>query len=246
MRILTTVFAATILFSGAVRAQDCSLDQLAALPLTTLPSGAITAPFGVNGRPTPLTVALQSTHTGLSAAYAQQIGESGAGPIDLNSLGFGKFSYDHDMVDRLADNADGTAGVMGIDRLRRFDVEFDFKNAKMVLFAKSQCPGPGFVYWTTQYTTVPMHIDADGHVIAQLTLDGRPVNAEISTAPGHLAMRVPANVKALGIGAIALNNPQVTTASNIAPGADVRVGLDELKKLHLFFAFSENKLYVTP
>lgn len=246
MRILAAAFAATVLLSGAVQAQDCSLDQLGALPITTMTNGAIAAPFEMNDRRALLTIALQTPLTGLSTAFAQQIGEGGTGPVTLLSFGFGKFTFDKEVVGRSEDGAPGTAGILGIDRLRRFDVEFDFKNAKMILFAKSQCPGPGFVYWASQYTVVPIHMDAAGHVLAQLTLDGKPVNAELSTAPGHLAMRTPANVSALGIGAITLKNPQVTAASDIAPGADVRVGLDELKNLHLFFAFSEDKLYVTP
>jgi predicted aspartyl protease len=239
------VFICAVLFAGATQAQDCALDQLASLPITTLPGGAIAAPFEVNGKQVLLAISLQAPHTALSAAYAQQIGASGTGSIDLYSFGFGKYTFEHETVDRIADSPDGTAGVLGADRLHRFDVEFDFKNAKMNLFAKSQCPGPGVVYWSNQYTIVPMQVGADGHVVAQVTLDGKPANVVLSTAPEHIAMRTPEPVKALGIGALSLNNPQVE-AGDVAPGADARVGLDELKNLHLFFAFNENKLYATP
>jgi predicted aspartyl protease len=245
MRILAAAFAGTMMLATGAEAQECELDRLASLPITTLPSGAIAAPFEVNGRHVLLAISLQAPHTALSAATAQQIGAGGGGSIVLDSFGFGKYTFEHEAVDEIANSPDGTAGVLGLDRLRRFDVEFDFKNAKMNLFAKSQCPGPGVVYWSNQYTVVPMQLDADGHVLVQVTLDGKPANVVLSTAPEHIAMRTPEPVKSLGIGALSLNNPQVD-AGDVAPGADARVGLDELKNLHLFFAFSGNKLYATP
>jgi hypothetical protein len=245
MRILAAVFAGSMLFASAAQAQDCAIDQLASLPITTLPSGVIAAPFQVNGRHVLLAISLQSPHTALNAATAQQMGKDTSGNVMLDSFGVGSYRFERETVDEIPTSPDGTAGVLGADRLRHFDVEFDFKNAKMNLFAKSQCPGPDVVYWTKQYTVVPMHIGADGHVLAQVTLDGNPANAVLSTAPEHVAMRSPEPVKALGIGAFSLNNPDVT-AGDVAPGADARVGLDELKNLHLFLAFSENKLYATP
>jgi predicted aspartyl protease len=245
MRILAAAFAGTMLLAGAAQAQDCTLDQLASLPITTLPGGAIAAPFEVNGKQVLLAISLQATHTALNATYAQQMGKDVSRKVVLDSFGFGKYTFEHETVDEIANSPDGTAGVLGADRLHHFDVEFDFKNAKMNVFAKTQCPGPGVVYWSNQYTMVPMQVGADGHVLAQMTLDGKPANVVLSTAPEHIAMRSPQPVKALGIGALSLNNPQVD-AGDVAPGADARVGLDELKNLHLFLAFSENKLYVTP
>lgn len=245
MRILAAVFAGSMLFAAAAQAQDCSLDQLASLPITTLSNGAIAAPFEVNGREVMLAISLQAPHTALNAGYAKQMGAAAGGSVVLDSFGFGKFTFEHEAVDVVADSPFGTAGVLGADRLRHFDVEFDFRNAKMNLFAKSQCPGAGVVYWAKQYTVVPMHIGADGHVLAQVTLDGKPANAVLSTAPEHVAMRTPEPVKALGLGALSFNNPDVT-AGDVAADADARVGLDELKNLHLFLAFSDNKLYATP
>jgi hypothetical protein len=246
MRILAAVFAGSILLATAAQAQDCAMDQLASLPITTLLSGAIAAPFEVNGRRVLLTISLQAPRTALNAAYAQQIGAGAGGSVVLDSFGFGKYTFDHETVEVIANSPDGTAGVLGADRVRRFDVEFDFKNARMNLFAKSQCPGPGVVYWAKQYTVVPMQLDADGRVVAQMMLDGKPANVVLSTAPEHVAMRTPEPVKTLGIGALSFNNPDVAASGDIAPGADARVGLYELKNLHLFLAFSGDKLYATP
>ena len=236
MRILVAAFAGTMLLATAAQAQnDCPLDQLASLPITTLPGGAIAAPFKVDDRSVLLAIALQAPHSGLVGGVAS-----------AHSITAGNITFNGETVAAMTDAPAGSAGMIGMDLLRRFGVELDVQHATLLLFAHPQCPGPGVVHWTSQYTVVPMHIDADGHVIAQLTLDGRPANVELSTAPGHLAMRAPGAVKALGIGAIALNNPQVVAANDIAPGADARIGLDELKNLHLFFSFGEGKLYVTP
>lgn len=238
MRHLALVFSGiAMLFATAAAAQDCALDQLGSLPVTTLPSGAIAAPFVVDGNSVLLAVSLQSPQSGLDAAHARDL---------PHAITLGKITFSGESMAAMADAPAGSSGVIGTDLLRRFSVELNMHDRQLVLFAHPQCPGPGAVYWTKQYTVVPMHIDGGGHVIAQLTLDGRPANVEISTGPGHLAMRTPGAVKAIGVGAIALNNPQVDAATNIAPGADARIGIDELKNLHLFFAFSEGKLYVTP
>ena len=241
-------FACAILFATAASAQDCSLEQIASLPLTTLPSGAIAVPVNVNGNRVLLAVAIQSPRTALDAVYVHRMGGGDSSGVTLRSLGIGKYTFNDVAVAQIADSEQGTAGVLGVDTLRGYDVEIDFKGEKLNLFTKQHCKG-NVVYWTNSYTMVPFSVDASGQVVAQMTLDGKPVNVAISTAPGHLAMRsmsAQAAYKMLGIGGISLSNPQIAIAGDIDPGADIRIGLDDLKMLHLFFAFSENKLYVTP
>jgi hypothetical protein len=237
-------FIGAMLFATAAGAQDCSLDQIAALPITTLADGAIAVPLQLDNRHVLLEVALQAPHTAINADFAR---ETGAGKT-LWEMNMGTYRFGEVPVAQIAASAPGTAGVLGLDTLHEYDVELDFKNAQMKLFAKDHCPG-NVVYWTNSYTVVPFSIDANGHIVAQMALDGKPVSVAVSTAPGHMAMRsmsTPVAYKTLGIGAISLSNPQVTQAGDVDPGAQMRIGLDDLKMLHLFFAFSENKLYVTP
>ncbi|HEY1836734.1 MAG: hypothetical protein WBQ17_11715 [Rhizomicrobium sp.] len=245
MRILAAAFAGTMLFAGAAQAQDCALDELASLPITTLPGGAIAVPVKVNGTAELFAVSLQSPHTAVSTVFAHELGQAAGNSATISDFQIGAYHFGDVSVAQTAETPADTAGVLGVDTLREYDVEFDFKNSQMILFVTSQCPGPGVVHWAKQYTVVPMHIDASGHLVAQLTLDAKPVNAVLSTAPEAVVMRAPEPVKALSIGALSLNNPQVA-AGDVAPGAEVRVGLDELKNLHLFLAFSANKLYATP
>jgi hypothetical protein len=246
MRGFAVAFAGAMLFAGAAAAQNCSLDQLVALPITTLPSGAIAVQLRVNGTRELFAVSLQAPHTAISTAFARDLGQAAGNSAVISDFQIGAYHFGNVPVAQTSDTPDNTAGLLGVDTLHEYDVEFDFHDSQMILFAKSQCPGPGVVHWSKTYTVVPFSIDAQGHVVAQLTLDGKPASVEISTAPGHVAMRAPRDVKALGIGAISLANPQISAATDLDPGADARIGLDDLKKLHLFFAFSENKLYVTP
>ena len=232
-----------LLFATAAQAQDCRLERVVSLPLSTLPDGSIAAPFSVNGKTELLAISLQAPRTVLDSA---EVDGAPGGDVKLRSFAMGKLTFADVTVGTAAGSLAGAAGVIGLDTLRRFDLEFDFRNAQLNLFTQHACLGTGVVYWTDRYTVVPMSSDAGGHVLAQVTLDGKPANAEISTAPGPVALRTPGAVKALGIGAITLANPPVTAGDGIAPGADARIGLDTLSKLHLFFAFSENKLYATP
>jgi hypothetical protein len=246
---MKAAFVCATLFASAASAQDCSMEQIASLSIAPQPDGTIAVPADVNGKHVLLAVAMQAPHTALNADYVRQAGMEALGTgVQLRQLGLGHFSFDDVGVATIASSPAGTAGVLGIDTLREYDVEIDFKSAKLNLFAKQHCTG-NVVYWTNSYTVVPFSVDAGGRVVAQMALDGKPVSVAVSTAPGHLAMRsmsTPAAYKTLGIGAISLSNPQVASANDVDPGADMRIGLDDLKMLHLFFAFSENKLYVTP
>jgi len=80
--------------------------------------------------------------------------------------------------DRLPDALSGTVAP---DFLSRYDVEFDFANAKLNLFSPDRCGGR-VVYWTDgAYAKIPIQLDQVGHILAFVQLDGKKLAALIDT-----------------------------------------------------------------
>jgi hypothetical protein len=46
-------------------------------------------------------------------------------------------------------------------------------------------------------------------------------------------------------GSVAVDNPVVTIARNNVREGDLLIGMDVLRELHIYFAFAENKMYVS-
>ena len=74
----------------------------------------------------------------------------------------------------------GDDGVIGPDYLRNFDMEFDFKNKTLNLFRPHPCSRHA-VYWTDQFTALPMDITSQGHIRVRAILDGEDFQAMVDT-----------------------------------------------------------------
>jgi hypothetical protein len=72
-------------------------------------------------------------------------------------------------------------GLMGIDLLWAMDIELDLVHSKLNLYEPGRCAGR-VVYWATQYNLVPLQRDAFGEFYFPMELDGRKLEATISTA----------------------------------------------------------------
>ena len=311
------VFICAMMFAGAVWAQDCSLKQLASLPMTTLPDGEIAVPVKINGKDHLFGV----TTVGPLPAISEDIVTQER--MDTTQLPNGGYvAFNSPFVDGGTSRATalasmhlqignwdapsaqmavipgwkGTSGVDGViasSLLVNFDVEFDFKSARLNLYSPDHCPGK-VVFWANEYATAPLAQTPNGMTITQVALDGKVVNAGLDLGPttAHLELDVasvltgvPAGAlratkiepreglsngawrypfKALSIGGIAIENPQInlidgefckvpntqwppetgTLMKNLC-AADLWLGQDELRKLHLYLSFKENKLYAT-
>ena len=76
-------------------------------------------------------------------------------------------------------------GSLAPDFLVHYDADFDFLRGKFNLFSQDHCPGK-VVYWqTTAVAAVPFQMDRAGHVIFQMELDGRGLNAMIDTGSAN-------------------------------------------------------------
>lgn len=165
---------------------------------------------------------------------------------------------------------DSEAGLFGADFLYYFDVDFDFANARFNLFSPQHCPGK-VVYWTTgTYGIVPFDLN-DHHLSVDVMLDGKKVPAIIDTGASRTIMSLDEadylfdidrdavvknnyrhQFKALKFGEVAVNNitmlliPDKKATMFQHSTAQLIIGMDVLRQLHLYVAYKEGNVYVTP
>lgn len=72
-------------------------------------------------------------------------------------------------------------GRLGIDVLDAVDFELDFATHKLNFYSTEHCPGAG-PYWTRDYTRAPMIRAPRGNLIFPVELDGKKLEAVLSTA----------------------------------------------------------------
>jgi predicted aspartyl protease len=77
--------------------------------------------------------------------------------------------------------AEAPAGVLGMDLLANLDVEFDLGHDTINLFSPDHCPDSA-VYWAQRYDVVPMHRGALHDLYFVIELDGKKVQAKLSTS----------------------------------------------------------------
>jgi predicted aspartyl protease len=75
---------------------------------------------------------------------------------------------------------DGEDGVLAPEYLRNFDLDFDFANHTLNLFRPHPC-NDHVVYWTNQFTALPLDVTAQGHIRMLSGLDGKEMETLIDT-----------------------------------------------------------------
>jgi predicted aspartyl protease len=169
----------------------------------------------------------------------------------------------------------GINGTLAPDILRAYDDDFDFANATLNLVSPDHCPGE-VVYWTKDaYSEIGFQLDGTGHVMLQVQMDGAKFRAHIDTGSSRsimgldearnlfgfdekspdlksvqeqgLARAYHYPFRNLAFGGVAIANPDIL----LVPESDSRmtgmlIGVDVLRQLHLFIAYNERKMYVTP
>jgi hypothetical protein len=71
-------------------------------------------------------------------------------------------------------------GMLGIDLLWKMDLELDLAHLKLNLFEANHCAGEA-VYWAPHYKVVPLLRDAFGDFYFPMELDGKKLEATLST-----------------------------------------------------------------
>ena len=180
-------------------AQDCQLKLVNSVPLTMVADGRVAlAPVTINGAKTNLLVDTGGVFTQLSASAINDlkltVQESGVKMLDLyGGVAEGSVKIDSFVLGHLqARNTEfvvssfrfgGDTPVMGLlapDFMGRYDVEFDFANARMNYLAPDHCPGK-VIYWPTSVLAVVPMKYFDHHIRIDVALNGHSFRAIVDT-----------------------------------------------------------------
>jgi predicted aspartyl protease len=162
-------------------------------------------------------------------------------------------------------------GILGPDVMQRYDIEFDFAAGKFNIFTHDDCPGR-VVYWTQQpYAAIPFRMDDGFHITASATLDGKDVDVIVDSGASSTVMSSmsaeelgvdltklgeggKAPFKVLDLNGLAVNAPEIVIMpekngalhnfSSSRPS--LILGDTVLRRLHIYVAYREKVLYVTP
>ena len=202
MRRIAGIAALLALCAAPAWAQPpaCQLKMVNSVSLTMVDDGRVAlAPVTINSTKTNLLVDTGDVFTQLSAEVINNlklpIQESGVKLVDLygnasdgfvriDSFILGRMQARNTafMVSTFRPSAGDTpvAGVLAPDFMGRFDVEFDFANAKMNYLAPDHCPGK-VIYWPTEtLAVVPMKY-FDNHIRIDAVLNGHSFRAIVDT-----------------------------------------------------------------
>jgi predicted aspartyl protease len=205
VRVAIVAFFAIAGFSDAFGDGSCQLGRYASLDLGTDETGGVYIPMSIEGHPENMLVDTGGVISMLTESAADQLSlrrqttPGGAimyGGRQLheftipNEIGLGHMAGHHIafliMPDQLPSELSGTIAP---DIMKNYDVELDFAGAKFNLFAPNSCGGH-VVYWTRQpYAQVPMQLDNNKHILIQVQLDGKPIQADLDTGSSRSLLR---------------------------------------------------------
>jgi hypothetical protein len=181
---------------------SCESHQLASLDLEIPVSGAVLVPVTVNQARLYMYLEVASPWTSVSeqavVRFALQrtdiskdlditFGDKRVQQYATMSFQLGDVTYsqEHLLIDPHSTSARRYArpdiiGILGIDFLWKMDLDLDLAHRKLNLYEPSKCPGRE-VYWASQYNVVPLRRDAFGNFFFPMELDGRKLEAILTT-----------------------------------------------------------------
>jgi hypothetical protein len=186
----------------AAQSPTCESHQLASLDLEISDGGAVLVPVTVNRERLYMYLEIASPWTSVSdqavVRFALHRTDIGKG-LDITfgdkrvqqyatmsfQLGDRTYSQEHLLIDphstspRRYTRSD-IIGILGIDFLWKMDLDLDLAHRKLNLYEPSKCPGRE-VYWASQYNVVPLRRDAFGNFFFPMELDGRKLEAILTT-----------------------------------------------------------------
>lgn len=195
-----------------------------------------------------------------------------ANSFRIGQLPLGRFDF---LVTPSSMTLPGAAGALGPDIMRRYDVELDFAAGRFNLFSQNHCEGGVVYWTRRPAAVTTFALDDNGHMTAVAMLDGKLVDLVIDTGAVATSMTLedaksefglqPSSpgmqsvddavyayrFGALNLEGIEVRQPTVVIrpdrtglrAAGLRP--EVILGISELRKLHLYIAYREKKLYIT-
>lgn len=170
----------------------------------------------------------------------------------------------------------GADGTLAPDILKNFDVDFDLLHGKLNLVSPQHCAGQVVYWTNSSHVELPLAQVADGHIQVPVSVDGVKLSALLDTgsqislislsaaqalgvsesAPGlklvsdnYAGYKLYAYpFKSVAFDSISLDEPHIQVVSDgfLPAGIDMIIGTTVLRRLHLYVAYGEQKLYLTP
>jgi hypothetical protein len=207
--VLACLVVSLALGIGRAPAADCGLKLLGTTELSMADRGPLHIKVTANERPATMVLnpasvvsAVMSTNMerfSLRTRTANQQFKSGGVTMThftkVNSFTVGSLRLDGPLFFVYPDEGspDATStfdlGWLGMDQLWGTDFELDFANKKLNFYSTKHCSGGGVVYWTAHYSAEPLIRTPMGNLIFPVELDGRRLEAVISTTNWDTVIR---------------------------------------------------------
>lgn len=152
---------------------------------------------------------------------------------------------------------------IAMNYFRGLDAEFDLKNNKINFFSSKHCPG-NVVYWAKEWVESRLDIDKSYRYFLDVKIDGEKLNAIVDLARSvnvisyevvkdnsdlHIKEKDIGRLKKfkkLEIAGITLRDVEILV-DHARPRnkIDFHIGSDFFTKVHTYFSYDEDKIYVT-
>ncbi|HVU20290.1 MAG TPA: aspartyl protease family protein [Rhizomicrobium sp.] len=229
---------ALALANPAAAADSCQLKMVASLDFTSTDQSAVVLPVTLNNLPVKMIVDTGGVATTISDDWARDQRlrrhklERGAGVYGYDGRFLDSIAYIPSVQTGPLHASDVRAiiepgwldkeivGTLGPDFFMQYDVELDFAAHKMNLFSQDHCPGQ-VVYWTHDpAAAIPVKIDGAGHIVVDVTLDGKEVSAIVDTGATTSVLKM---AGATSLFDLSPDSPGVTkVSSNEASGGNYK------------------------
>ena len=193
-----------MLCASAVLAENCHLEQIAAVDLVVTKSGSVQIPVEINGIRVQMGIeagsGLSAIWSGATAALNLQPQErirpgvlhAGGIPltqtVHINSFKLGNLHWqpfdalvyprNHQFSQSLGE--DEVVGYLGQDMFSGVDLELDFGAHQLRLYSQKHCPGK-VTYWSSDYDVLALQRNALGNLYMSMAVNGRLVATSLST-----------------------------------------------------------------
>jgi hypothetical protein len=218
MRKITKFIAATaclLALAQAANADSCKpLTRVASLDMKESPDGRVLMPVTLDGQETNALVDFAAPYSVVDSATAASLHliteriPQGAFYIGCEPVGY--VAKVHELragdaraaililVDPLPAAPGSSSGLLlGDDFLKAYDLELDFAQKKLNLYLPDHCPG--VVYWPASAVAVVPIQFTGGFPVVQVLLEGKPVDAVLSTTSSGTIMTAEAARDDFGI-----------------------------------------------
>jgi predicted aspartyl protease len=186
--------------------------------------------------------------------------------VDASNVRIGALAADRLNLSVMPNHfSDGVGATLAPDIMRNYDVELDYGAKKFNLFLSKSCDGAA-VYWTKQPGAIVPLKPTNGYtLLITLKIDGKEIPAIIDTGSGAsfmprlvaeryfgLASGAPSSsvsFSELSFEGVSVSHPEIQIPdpdANISRLIDTFIlGNSILRRLHLYIAYKEQKIYIT-